>query len=267
MEGTIHNYRIGGFTLLGFAYYAKSQGKKVAMVNGSYQNMPKNLTAEVLRKVDFLSVREIESFNYLKSLGINLNLIPDFAFRANINGVFKNIDSVIIRSSLKKCLYTVGVLGAFPNQKKGINLDQITQHIKSIKQLGYVPYFLKIEEAEDIIENHLKYVGVSTISYNNGLEYSNIGSVLSEFDLLVTGRYHIGIFGLMSKIKTLFLPSNTFKIEGLLKMINQESLMILENDIEGALNKLEDKNQNLINVLISRELYDSFSIFLKNIKS
>ena len=265
MEGTIHNNRVGGFALLGLAYFAKTQGKKVAMVNGSYQNMPEELTKSVLNRFDFISVREIESYKYLKSNEIDLNLIPDFAFRAKIDEKIEKIGSITKLVKNKKCLYTVGVLGAFPNQKNGINLNQITKHINTIKKMGYSPIFLKIEEAENYIESHLSNLGVSTISYNNGIKYSNMGSVLSEFDLLVTGRYHIGIFGLMTHIKTLFLESNTFKIEGLLEMLNLSHLMINNNDISQALIELKNKDSQLAIESVSDKSYESFGVFLRNL--
>ena len=263
MEGTIHNNGRGGLALLGLAYYAKSQGKKVAMVNGSYQNMSKKITLEVLSKIEFLSVREVKSYNYLKRSLSQVHLIPDFAFKANINEVFKNIDGIIKDDENKKCLYTVGVLGAFPNQKNGINLDQITQHVNEIKQLGYKPYYLKIENAENAIETYLKDLAVNTISYNSDLKYANIGTLISKFDLLVTGRYHIGIFGLMSKVKTLFLPSNTYKIEGLLKMINREQLLIENDNIISSFNASDKKEQIEIDDLISMESYNNFGEFLR----
>ena len=43
MEGTIHNNRVGALALLGLAYYAKLDGKAVAMVNGSYQNIQRKI--------------------------------------------------------------------------------------------------------------------------------------------------------------------------------------------------------------------------------
>lgn len=233
MEGTIHHDSVGGLTLLGIAYYCKTRNKKVALVNGSYQMMNNQLTLRVLRKIDFISVREINSYNYLAKKRVKTFLIPDFAFRANINTQVEIKDSLDFNKNFeeKKCLYTVGVLGIYLDQINYIDLDTIKNHILQIKQLGYTPHYLKIEEKENIIEKELEKLGVNTISYQNGITYKNIGIVLNSFDLLITGRYHIGIFGLMNQIPTFFLKSNTYKIEGLLTMLGLENNMIKNDDI------------------------------------
>ena len=59
----------------------------------------------------------------------------------------------------------------------------------------------------------------------------NIGNLLLKFDLLITGRYHVGIFGLMNYIPTFFLKSNTYKIEGLLDMLKLKTRMIENHDV------------------------------------
>lgn len=240
MEGTIHHNSIGGLVLLALAYYSKKKEKKVALVNGSYQAMDARVTKKVLSEVDFISVRETKSLKYLIGQNIMAFLIPDFAFRADINSDKKQIQNYELNDDLneKKCLYTVGVLGVYPNQVNGINISTIKKHITDIKRLGYEPYYLKIEEKELEIEKELRNIGVDIISYDQGVNYTNIGTVLNSFDLLITGRYHIGIFGLMNKVPTFFLKSNTFKIEGLLDMLNLNESMILNNSIYSIKDRL-----------------------------
>lgn len=237
MEGTIHHDSIGALTLLGIALYSKSIGKKVALVNGSYQDINQKLTDAILPKIDFLSVRELLSYEYLKKRNIKVNLIPDFAFRVNLyneNASFKNRFN-----EGKYCLYTPGVLAAYPNQKGSISIDDIKHHIKEIRILGYKPVFLKIEESEEFIEKELTKLDVSCISYDDGLNYSNIGTLLKSFDLLITGRYHIGIFGLINKTKTYFFKSNTYKIEGMLKMLQVSDNIILDDSVLDIKNRTE----------------------------
>lgn len=265
MEGTIHHNSVGGLTLMGLAYYSKKKNKKVALVNGSYQLMDEQLTLKVLKEVNFISVREVNSYYYLIKKGLNVCLIPDFAFRANINSnlELKNIMKIKFEiEEKKKCLYTIGVLGVYQNQRDYVNFDVIKRHILDIKQLGYTPYYLKIEDKEGDIEKKLYNLGVNIISYEDGITYKNIGTVLNSFDLLITGRYHIGIFGLMNKIPTFFLKSNTYKIEGLLKMLNIENNMIINDDILSIENKI-----NYVNAykLPLEESYIDFKRFLNAI--
>ena len=233
MEGTIHHNSTGGFALLAIAYYSKKLGKPVAMVNGSYQDFDLEITKKVLSSIDFLAVRETESLSYLKRIGVEALLMPDFAFKAQINS--KNLpykyNSRDFNIDKKKCLYSVGVLGVYPNQKNGINWHTIKKHITEIKDLGYKPFYLKIEAKEVKIASALNDLGVGIISYEDGIDYKNIGNLLLKFDLLITGRYHIGIFGLMNYIPTFFLKSNTYKIEGLLDMLKLKTRMIENHDV------------------------------------
>lgn len=262
MEGTIHHNSIAGHSLLAIALYSKKNGKIVALVNGSYQNMDERVTRKVMNYVDFISVRESLSYNYLKSQGVNLSLIPDFAFRAKINSQSFDNSKFLSKQnnqSLKKCLYTVGVLGAYPNQKNGVSLSDVKRHVFEIKNLGYKPYYLKIEERETQIANELAKIGVPTVSYEHGVNYKNIGSLIVNFDLLITGRYHIGIFGLMNYVKTFFLKSNTYKTEGLLNMLGLEDRMIDDN-----ISKIELSDLRMSYKLPDNDSFVDFKKFMKN---
>ena len=229
MEGTIHHNNLGTFALLGIAFYCKSLGKKIAMVNGSYQDIDPKLTRLALGEIDFISVREPISYRYLEKEINKVFLIPDFAFRAPIHSRINEF----VGGGGKKCLYTPGVLGVYPNQKGGVSINMIFNHIKNIKKMGYTPYFLMIEPKESFIVIELERIGVKIIpAYGDGVSYKNIGTLISEFDLLITGRYHIGIFGLMSFVKTIFLPSNTHKIEGVLEFLNMHEIIIKNNDFD-----------------------------------
>ncbi|MEL0455958.1 polysaccharide pyruvyl transferase family protein [Flavobacteriaceae bacterium SZ-1-7] len=266
MEGTIHHNSMGGLTLLAIGYYSKHIGKVVALVNGSYQEMHDEITKKVMGVVDFISVRETSSYNYLKSKNIDVSIIPDFAFRANINqndDFNKNILLEQGNPPEKKCLYTVGVLGVYPNQKDGISLLSIKKQINDIKALGFQPYYLKIEEKEIQIASELNKIGVQTISYEDGVDYQNIGNLINHFDVLITGRYHIGIFGLMNYVPTFFLKSNTYKIEGLLAMLGLKELAIVDNDIRKI--KLDRINENY--QLPNDKSFLEFRNFLENLSN
>jgi polysaccharide pyruvyl transferase WcaK-like protein len=259
MEGTIHHNSIGALTLLAFVYYSYLKRKKVAMVNGSYQEVNNKLTNFVLKKVDFFSVRESFSYKYLNKKFKKIKLIPDFAFKANIYEEHFESDIFFKSSNESRCLYTPGVLAVYPEKKNGIDFIQIEDHITQIRSIGFEPYFLKIEENEKFIEEKFKNLGVKTISYSDGVSYKNIGGLLKSFDLLVTGRYHIGIFGLMSQIETYFLPSNTYKIEGLLDFLGLERSLIINNQIK-AINK-----SSSFNVEEMHREYEPFRLFLESV--
>lgn len=265
MEGTIHHNSIGGLTLMGITNYAIRKKKKIALVNGSYQAMDDRITRRILKNVDFISVREIKSLKYLQERNITVSLIPDFAFLADINKGFSLDHKLNLKDSFeKKCLYTAGVLGVYPKQKYGIELDTIITQINDLRNLGYEPYYLEIEENEKFISEALTQLGVNIISYDDGMTYKNIGTILEQFDLTITGRYHIGVFSLMKGIPTFFLKSNTFKIEGLLEMLNISNLIIHNNKISD-LNV--DKSFNQKYRIPELKDYVDFKVFLNKLNS
>lgn len=265
MEGTIHHNSIGGLTLMGITNYAIRKKKKIALVNGSYQAMDDRITRRILKNVDFISVREIKSLKYLQERNITVSLIPDFAFLADINKGFSLDHKLNLKDSFeKKCLYTAGVLGVYPKQKYGIELDTIITQINDLRNLGYEPYYLEIEENEKFISEALTQLGVNIISYDDGMTYENIGTILEQFDLTITGRYHIGVFSLMKGIPTFFLKSNTFKIEGLLEMLNISNLIIHNNKISD-LNV--DKSFNQKYRIPELKDYVDFKVFLNKLNS
>jgi polysaccharide pyruvyl transferase WcaK-like protein len=265
MEGTIHHNSIGGLTLMGIANYAINKKKKIALVNGSYQAMDDRITSRILKNVDFISVREMKSLKYLQERNIAVSLIPDFAFLADINKGFSSDHKLNFKDSFeKKCLYTAGVLGVYPTQKYGIELDTIITQISDLRNLGYEPYYLEIEENEKFISEALTQLGVNIISYDDGMTYENVGTILGQFDLTISGRYHIGIFSLMKGIPTFFLKSNTFKIEGLLEMLNISNLIVHNNKISD-LNI--DKSFNQKYILPEVKDYLDFKVFLNKLNS
>ena len=223
MEGTIHHNAVGGIVLMSIAKLTKDLHKKVALVNGSYQAMSPLLSQEVLSQVDFLSVREPRSHAYLSDQGIKAHLIPDFVFRIEFPE-HNQMEHPPTRGYKKKCLYTPGVLGSTEIQKSGQRYGAISDHLREIRKAGYEPIFLKIEGRENPLESALRAQNVQSIDLTGSLNPAALTEVFNKNDLLVTGRYHVGIFGLMNGIKTIFLPSNTFKIEGLLELLDTKHL-------------------------------------------
>ena len=220
-----------------------------------------------LKKVDFLSVRDLCSYKLLRPRVKDLSLIPDFAFRAKIFQKNIKVNKLSNNPIKKRCLYTAGVLAVYPQQKKGVDFSQIKNHISQIRSLGYEPHFLMVEENENSIKNKLKEINVKTISYADGIDYKNIGNLLKTFDLLITGRYHIGIFGLMSNIRTYFLPSNTHKIEGLLKFLKLEKLLIINNQILDIQPHIETNYSSSFDVVNILDNYEPFRLFLESVQS
>jgi len=225
MEGTIHHNNHASIALLSMVRFCIKVNKIVWMVNGTYQSIDSQFTEEVLPLVNFVAVREPRSKESLASQVDDVQVIPDFAFRTNIWSDRYDFD-VELKQSSRRCLYTPGVLAAHNNQYGGLTQKVIIQHIKEIRKAGYEPYFLMIERREKQIADVLGRCGVATLNLDRRVTPGNIGSLIDEFDLIITGRYHIGIFSLMCNKDILFLSSNTYKIEGLLDLVKAKNMMM-----------------------------------------
>ncbi|AFM02721.1 hypothetical protein Fleli_0226 [Bernardetia litoralis DSM 6794] len=230
MEGTVHHNTLQGITLIGIAYAAHLSGKKVFLLNGSIQKMSKQLLKNTFNRIDYIAVREIISHTYLNELNIKNNLALDCAFLSKITENQSNI----FTSKGKRCLYTTGVILAYSQQHNIENpIEIIENHVSSLKNKGYEVFFLKIEENESLLEPALQALDVSIIDMND-YDWNMIGSILAEFELIVSGRYHIIIFCIMMNIPFIPIESNTWKIEGLFKTLNKDI------EIQKLTNSLDD---------------------------
>ena len=52
------------------------------------------------------------------------------------------------------------------------------------------------------------------------------GTYLRRFALVVSGRYHVLIFAAMAGVPALALPSNTYKIDGLLDLLGRPRVLV-----------------------------------------
>lgn len=224
MEGTIHHNSIGGVTLLAIAYLAKKHDKKVLMVNGSIQAMDEELLSMVLKQVDYISVREPLSLRYLDSIGIKAHLAADCAFLSNINVEF-DFSKRIEKLSRNSCLFTPGILASdYKNNHRYI--EDIKEQLSLMIDEGINLVYFRVDQSEG--ENILflmKELKIPII-YSSEIPWSSIGSFLQKFKMIISGRYHILIFAIMTNMPILPLISNSWKIEGLMELISQKPITV-----------------------------------------
>lgn len=242
-EGTIHHENLGAHVLLNFITICKKLNKKVFIVNGSIFELNKSLINK-LKLCDKIFVREIESQNYLLEYGVKSKLVLDCAFLNQFNSEPKS----------KKVLYTPGVLFCHGHQKRGVDLQSILKaHFDSIRLIDDSPIFLKIEPLE------LSYTVLWTKLGGEVLDCSKMSTAdligeISRYDLVISGRYHILLFSLMAKVRTIPLSSNTKKIHGLYKSFTNSEVFVQSAytsnlDINKSVNLIIDLNHIRANII------------------
>jgi len=231
-EGTIHSNSIGAKTLLAFAKLSKEYRKKVFLVNGSYFNLNEELI-DIIRSCDKVYVREIKSYDYLLKSNVKSFLVPDCAFLTEFK--FASIKH-------NKCLYTPGVVFSYGEKKEDVDVNSILfSHYEIIRKKYRTPVFLLIEEKERVLANKWIEYGGDVID-STKLSINNLLTRISEFENMISGRYHILLFALMCQVRTVPLSSNTFKILGLYETFSTDIDIFLQD----SLNPKIDINQTLL---------------------
>ncbi|WP_313113855.1 polysaccharide pyruvyl transferase family protein [Aequorivita sediminis] len=227
-EGTIHSNSIGAKTLLAFIRLSKELGKKVYVVNGSFYNLKPSLL-KILSCSDVLYVREVESYQYLLKNNINAELVLDCAFLT---------DFIKTRSIENKegCIFTPGVIFNHNTYKTEEELKNLIKlQFKEIKKKYTTPVYLKIEARETKYADLWIELGGEVVDATKIL-IKDLLDILDQFELIISGRYHILLFGLMLNSKLIPLESNTPKILGLLRSFNESNNYLIQDILNNKLN-------------------------------
>ncbi|MGQ1891293.1 polysaccharide pyruvyl transferase family protein [Thermophagus sp. OGC60D27] len=220
-EGTIHHNSIGALTLLAIAYILSKKGYKVYILNGTIEKIAPSLLKKALKRCQMIVLREPLSFNYLKQNNIlNIKQGADCVFSMAKSNFNKNNCTDI---SKPKVLFTPGVLIPHGNMKlhqEKINsiYDSLKESMLKFKNIT----ILQIEEKEKDFLEYAKKKGCNTIEVND-YDKKNILNLINNFDIIISARYHILIFGIILGKGIIPLDyTNTYKIKGLLKLMNLE---------------------------------------------
>ncbi len=190
-EGTIHHEF--GLHLLAIIAGAQELGKPTYLINSVLQSIPERYFG-TLRKLKDLTVRDLCSYEYLKSNNIPCRLVPDSILFAEFNAGTDSIyDGKII---ITDCIE---------------NREDIQQQIK---------YLLEHYEADAV---YFPLEGINSDNWRDSLKK------FSGARLIVTGRHHGVYLALMAKKPFIALSSNTWKIEGLLAAIGGQEWLWKKN--------------------------------------
>lgn len=208
VEGSVHNQGVLGHQMLAIGKLAVKLGKLVYWVNFSTQNENNDILKDALSGAEKVAVRELCSYNYLKSLGIDVIQAFDTAVLAGYNG--KEKERHVIEDE-NFCLFTGS------NIKKNNLIDTA----RSIKAKGIEPYYLPLglndyEDYKIIKSNNIKSFDFNFFSYRD------LCLIINQSKFVVSGRHHMNIFSLLAEKPFIPFRSNTWKIEGVCEMIDYD---------------------------------------------
>lgn len=206
VEGTIHHEGVLGQQMLAIGKMAAEMGKDVHWVNFSVEKENKEILSNALGGAKSISAREVNSYNYLKSLGLNVCQSFDTALLASFS--IKPFKSRFNEDE-SYCLFT------------GSNIKKydLVEIAKTIELKGFVPIYLPMglndyEDLQRIKTNKIKYFDLGEIKFND------IVSVIKNFNFVVSGRHHLNVFCILAGKSFIPLESNTWKIDGVCKMLD-----------------------------------------------
>lgn len=221
-EGSLHDFpdmsrHPEPLRILLRAYAAKQMlGKKVQIVNHTVSFVDKKyhpLVKAVYAAVDYVSVREPLSLEFLKSLGIDSVLAPDAAFLTS--GVStKEVDYLLKRAKVKKPYFVVML-----SQLVRVSPKKVRTFIKGLREItGMDLFVLAAGEAEKERLRPLLRDFYFPI-YDMRTTHNEVLSICRESEFVVSGRFHCSIFAAVAKTPFAMLRSNTYKMEGLSKLL------------------------------------------------
>jgi polysaccharide pyruvyl transferase WcaK-like protein len=222
LEGTFHHHTIGALALGGLLAVAHRRGVPVWAVNGSVQAIDPWLLAETLKPADYVAVREPMSARFLAEQGLDAVAAADGVFL--IESLFRPRHA--IPPAARRVLYTPGIL-ACGGPNAAISVDETVRQLQTLSARGWQPHYLRLSAGEPLDRATLATHGLSCTEVGD-VPWQAMGAYLRPFELAVSGRYHVLILAAIAGVPILALPSNSWKIEGLLELLHEPGPLVTD---------------------------------------
>ena len=221
-EGTLHDSR--AFSMFDKCRIAKEAGKKVFLINTVWQRNPE--TEKYLEYFDLISCRESLSYDeFPETAKHKLRIVPDMTFYG------KKLHN---NDKQKKIIFTDSAL-----------ID-VTERMKVLAKDYNAEFFCMIlNDKKDS-----KYLTEEFVAS------------LSPDSLIVTGRFHALTLGMKYGIPTLAMPSNTHKVQGLLKDSELEDFLL--QDFETIDYKIKNLDRSVF-VKNAQKYCDDANVKIENL--
>jgi hypothetical protein len=212
LEGTFHHRTVGALALGAVMALAHRLECPVWAVNGTVDGVERWLLDETLARTRYLAVREPLSRRWLAARGVRAVQAADCAFTTPV----PPMDGCRSRSR-RTALYTPGVL-ARRDQAGQLDARFVLDHLETLQRRGWDPVYLEMEPAEAPLTAVVARTPWPIVRTSDA-PWPAFLQLLSTFDLVVSGRYHVLVFAASRGVPFVPLPSNTWKIEGLLDLL------------------------------------------------
>jgi hypothetical protein len=212
-EGSIHGDAAIARCLLGQAWALAHRGCRVEVVNGTFSRLSPRLLRSALFSAARVVAREPVSTRYLREAGIH--------------GVVQGADCVFLcrtgRSGLdearsaspRRCLVTPGTTLLHPTAESAPTLRQVGEAIAALAGERMESDLLAVEGEERAV---LQTLGRPVLMLERA-RARDIFEVLTAYDLIVTGRYHVFLFAMLAGRPALLLESNSWKLRGACELL------------------------------------------------
>lgn len=228
LEGTFHHHTIGALALGGLLAVAHRRGVPVWAVNGSVQAIDPWLLAETLKPADYVAVREPMSVRWLARHGLDAVAAADCVFL--MESLFRRRH--VIPPTERRVLYTPGIL-ACGVRDAPMSVEEIVRQLQVLSSRGWPPHYLRLSRGELLDRATLATHGVSCTEVGD-VPWQAMGPYLRPFQLAVSGRYHLLILAAIAGVPILPLPSNSWKIEGLLELLHVPGPLVTDAEALSA---------------------------------
>lgn len=239
VEGTIHHQALLGHQMLAIGKMATELGKDVHWVNFSVEKENKEILCDALKGAISISAREKNSYSYLKSLGLNVKQSFDTALLANYS-------NATVKSRFNEnenyCLFT------------GSNIKKydLVEIAKIIETKGLIPVYLPMglndfSDLDKIKNNNIRYFKLGEI------KFEDVVNLIKNFKFVISGRHHLNIFCILAEKQFIPLESNTWKIDGVCKMLDYNPSF--ETELSEKINDVLRNDQMLIKDFEARKFH------------
>lgn len=204
-EGTLHHDRVAAYGLLGWAAIAKSFGKSVSIVNCTVDSFSPVFFELLRRHVDHLVVRESLSHAYVRPQFDRVIQGADAIFATQRPRQTKAEDA-------DRVAYTPGVL----SYENIVTRETVGRHLRQLRGRFWHVDFIVAETEDEAFVDLAIHLGCNIIALGDH-RGDDVVDMLTQYRLLVSGRYHYCIFGLLAGVNVVPLHSNTWKMDGLFR--------------------------------------------------
>lgn len=217
-EGTLHHNQVSALALCAMMVAAHRCGCRVSLVNCTIQEMDPWVLEQTLAACSFVSVREQQSLSHLKDEGYKVTQAADALFLHKPKLDSPTDDGAVI--------YTPGVHAIT------MSSTQFKQQLAVAMGMAKRADLLVVEREDTRFVPAAVDAGLG-FHFLRSLPWTKVSDLLNSYGTIVSGRYHIAIYAWLAGRDVHLLPTNSWKIAGLLELAGIDQQPADASGLEG----------------------------------